>query len=359
MAGQLINTTSGVSSPLKMPNAYNFQLQDPNGANFWIEEVDNESPGSDDFGTKYSRSVLVGWVADDQMYDVVNSALGYSYAAKAGATTVLKRVNPIWHPRFPNLFAARVSDAHGNKFASTSNQLTNNPSNNGLGIKKYANYNRRKVTIEFAPLRYTILEDNVCGNIEYNRNVDYATKPNIYDVNVQVGNFYFVEGAASPPVDIAFPGEINFFECKTTFAATWRQVPEDFICDVSTIFANPSQITNCVGKVNDAAFGGFAAGTLLLLEPEIDRYVSGTLRTEDGRTPVYMYDVFLPIVYFDPKHYGSVRGHNLKPWYNASLSSVSTEQVTYYLVTAKKGDATGQRIYGAADFSKLFKAYNA
>ncbi len=366
--GRLININGGQAGVLKLPGKYNFTI-DWNPANpvvpdnCWTEKIDNESPNVDEWGVKFASSTLVGYVNDDAMYDMVNSALGYSYTDTANGYAVLRRVNPICHPKYKNLYAARVTDSQGNKFESRTTSIVPPQNNAGLGINKYANYKIRKVKIQFQPLRFPILEDTELqglGGGEYLRNTEYGTKPNVYDVTMQTGQFFFVEGAAGnpgPPNAKSFPGELNFFEVKTTFNVNWRAVPENFLCDTSFIFSYPTKLVAAAGKVNSVAFGNYPAGTLLILEPEIDRYISGTLRTEDGRTPVFMYDVMLPIIHFDPPTYNNAKafqGHNLKPYWATGVTSL-----VYYLVTSNDSNTTGIRIYSSYDYNKVFKSWDS
>ncbi len=341
-------------SPVLRPNIFDMGQTSSTASSFWIEKIDNESPASNEWSTRYARSTLYAYIPDGDtaLYNFTNTVLGYTYTT---ADRKLKRVNPQAHPKYPALYAQKITSATGIVFES---KQTGQPPPPQVGaLSQYAKYKRNLVSVDFAPPRYPVFEDTDPEIVpsattgEFRRYVDYDTTSNVYDVTIQTGQFKFADGSAGAPLGKTFPGEINFFEVKTTFSLRWRLLPQDFVYNTIDypVFPYPVKPGAASARVNSAAIWGYPAGTLLLLEPEIDRYVSGTLRNGDGRTPFFMCDVTYPIIHFDPPHYGSTyRGHNLKPWWKTGDTTI-----TYYLVT-NDGTSTGIRIYGEYDFSKLF-----
>ncbi len=352
MAGLLTN----------IPNKFNFTLQVATdrpsnrvaGTNFWLEHVGNNSPGGDEFSSKFARSTLYAYVPDeaDVMFDFINSVLGFSYVDG----TTLKRINPLQHPKYRNLWASRITDSRGIQYEQR--KTTNNIAPPQL--REYAGYDRRLCAVEFAPVRWKLKEDSDVKidtgsgveTREWLRNVEHDNNPKVYDVSITPENqqFFYQEG---PPVDKGFQGEINYLEVKSSITLRWRNVPETFVYDtVSYDFGLATKISAAAGKVNSATWAGYPAGTLLLLEPEIDRYLSGTLYSIDGTDPKMMCDVMLPIIHFDPPNLGTYKGHNLKPWWGTETSFI------YYLVTNKKANASAIRIYQSYDFKKLFEHWS-
>ncbi len=355
---------------LKVPNAYDFNQTATDGSSFWIEEIANISPAAEEWSAKFANCTLYAYVSDfnsQSGYDFINSVLGYAYVE---ADKTLKRVNPIQHPKYPNLRATRITDSRGIVYTSRSTT----PADLGgfLGPQEFAKYNRRLVAVEFAPCPYKLLdgsdiEDSDGKQLEWYRNVVFNVEPNIYDVTIQVGTFKYAEGAAGNPgpvgpLYVQFPGEVNFLEVKTTLELVWKLVPEDYIMNTvlgeatpgtGEEFPVPTKISAAAGKVNSAIFDKKPIGTLLILEPKIDRYLSGTLRSQDNDTPVFMCDVILPIVHFDPATYGNFKGHNTKPWWNKAAGTF-----TYHLVSSDGSSTATARIYQEYDYKKIFEHWS-
>lgn len=379
-----------------------------NSSGGWIEQIGNHSPGTDEVSPKFANSTIFGWCSSNatSRYNFDNSVVGYHWV---DGSLRLRRSLPIRHPRKPQLHAVKVFDAKGVKFQGRNTaEITNE------GITTYANYDRTQVGIEFIPLKYNVFgDDDIMGVIaddgkvtmvgppfpdnaiplEYLRYVEVDPETNIYDVSIQTGQFVFAEGAANAPKSIKFPGELNYLEVKTTFMLTWRYVPQDFVFAPTTIFPYAPKIPQIAGRINSREFAGFPAGTLLCLEPKIDRYQSGSLRAtkvvdnSDGTTtlryvPYFYADISLPIIHFDPPHYSqNERGHNVKPWWNQSPGNASwvleqsltgafsaasqklstndpgVSSLVYYLVTSD-GTTTGVRIYGSYDYYKFFQHWS-
>ncbi len=326
-------------------------------SNLWREQIGNISPGSSEWSAKFGRDTLYAYVPNEpgSWYSFINSVLGYAYVEN---DNTIKRVNPIQHPKFRNLNASRITDARGVQYERR--QDTPIGDSNYNGPPQYAAYDRTLCAVEFAPCPYPlydvedITDPTTHARQEWLRNVQFDVEPNIYDVTIQVGNFTWAEGSANNPKDKQFPGEVNYLEVKTTFNLIWKLVPEDFVLDYvsHTLMGFPTKIILGGGKVNSASFDGYDAGTLLLLEPKIDRYLSGTLQPSIGRIPIFMCDVILPIIHFDPVVYSSFKGHNTKPWWNKADNTLK-----YHLVTAD-GTTTGRQIYGSFDFKKLFEHWS-
>lgn len=103
-------------------------------------------------------------------------------------------------------------------------------------------------------------------------------------------------------------------------------------------------IAQAMGKVNDAAFDGYEAGTLLCNEPDIEPIV----------LPIgeIAYDVHFHFRYL-PKYdlSGTPRGHNwfLRCWTQAGVTSIDYRRVN------TKSDGTGTDVFPTFNFMKLFR----
>ena len=341
-------------TPIVEPQAYDFTRTDPTSSSFWIEQIGNQSPNSDEVSPRYAKRTLYAYTSNDRvsMYAFENRCLGYHYV---NSSLELVRIPPQAHPKFPQCYATKISSIQGIKFDGKSEGIP--PNWQSAGLQSTADYARNLVAVDFAPPRYAIYPDDAdeiyegITRLEYLRYVEYESKTNVYDVTIPTGRFSFAEGDVGNPKGKAFPGEVNFFEVKTTFSLRWRLVPEDFIMDLENYgLGNPTKIAAAAGHLNATEFMGFPAGTLLLLEPEIERFVSGTLRRSD-KIPMYYSDVVLPMVHFDPPlGAGSPfqHGHNNKPWWKSGASDLK------YYYTSSNGGTTGIPIYGTYEFANIF-----
>ncbi len=348
---------------VKIPGEWNFAGQvaadDPavRASSYWIEKIGNESPGSEEIATKFARAVIPVYVPDDAnfFYDFINNVLGYSYLQDDGT---LVRKNPIQHPRYPNLRAARITNGRGLQYESRKTSWDNATE----GPTEYASYDRRLAFVEFQPPAFALYSDDDITTDddviqEWQRYTICDVDPKVYNVSIQTGTFKWAEGSAGNPNGKQFPGEVNFMEVKTSFNVIWKNVPEDFVLDVvnHTLMPYPTKIIAAAGRVNSAIFDGYPIGTLLMLEPKIDRYLSGTLIYNNViRMPVMMCDVILPIIHFDPPVYGSFKGHNTKPWWNKADNTF-----LYHLVSTDGSSTTTGRIYGEYDYKKIFEHWAA
>ncbi len=355
------NYTPTINRP-SVPTPYDFTqtvIQFPDGSfasNAWIEQIGNHSPSTEETAAKFKSASLYAFVPDDPVayYSFEVGCLGGSYVESDGT---LKRVLPIQHPKDPKLRAIRIGGTQGLKFEGRKDGQ--GPTDAALA--KYASYNRRLVRVDFAPPAWNIVTDAgvVVDGVaqEWKRNVSSDPDTKIYIVSRgNTGDFKFAEGVDNDPKGKGFQGEVNFPEVKTDLNLVWKYVPLDYLADTSKLFPFARKVIAAAGKVNSEEFEGYAAGTLLLLEPRVDKYLSGTLRynnpvTGEAAPPYYMCDVYLPIIHFDPPSFSSTyRGHNLKPWLKGS-------SFMYHLATSN-GSVDGATLYGAYDFKKIFEFWN-
>lgn len=346
------------ATPIVTPSNYDFQTTSTSNSSFWIEHVGNTSPQSDEVSPRYAHRTLYAYVSNDRvaMYNFENNVLGYHYV---DSSLTLRRVPPQAHPKHPSCYAIKVSQIQGVKFDGKQEELPPAAQLNA-GLKDAAKYKRNLVAVEFAPPKYPVYTDDdpkILGfddeRFEYLRYLEHDQQTNVYDVVIPTGRFKFAEGTSGNPLGKVFPGEVTFYEVKTTYSLKWRLVPEDFIIDyVNYDFGYPTKINAAAGHVNATKFCGFPAGTLLLLEPEIERYVAGALRRSDGK-PMFYADVVLPIVHFDPPLGVSAgseiqKGHNNKPWWK------SGDTTLHYYMVSSDGTSTGIRVYGSYEFADIF-----
>lgn len=425
-AGKFISQNKPIRQRAEEPGPYNFHILNANsdpafenadGTQFggWIEQIDNESPAGYEVSQRFAHATLYAFVPNtsDAMYRFQNAVLGWHVTA--ADFSHIKRTNPIQHPRYRNLWAYKVSEARGRRYTDRLSDISPASGGSMKGPTHYASYHHTLMAVEFKPNPTGFLmpeleeievrnpEDDTAYYHEGYRYLEYETRTNIYDVTIQTGQFAFQEGPNNDPKSKVFPGEINFLEVKQSFTLRWRLVPEDFVCDTTNFhLGRPRKLNTAAGKVNSKPFMGYPAGTMLMLEPDLDRYASGCLRASPAQAqaingdgtirqqverPFQMCDVIIPLIHFDPPHFSeNNRGHNLKPWRRDTTTAASTvlpwqvwrpefvapfmledppaeppvapePQMLYYLVKYTKADGTvtETKIYGEYDFNKCFQ----
>ena len=102
---------------------------------------------------------------------------------------------------------------------------------------------------------------------------------------------------------------------------------------------NTAAIDACVGRVNSVLFDGYyPPGTLLMLAPETERYV-----THYGE---YAYDVIFHLNY---------RSTGWNKFFRGSLTPPAFQEVSPDGAVHAEPAADGVHLYNSADFAQLFR----
>jgi hypothetical protein len=326
----------------------------------WLERVANYSPWNDVFSIESQETSLVIDIPFENRYLFIPWALGYAWVDGNG---FLNRINPIQHPYYPWMRAARIAHIGvrycGSKLFTQDWDAVGNTAGNSTATTGTARYKLARFTIGFANYPWNFIEDSElvgsAAGAEWCRNTYWQENPTAQMLAAEGGastlgypvslpntwnadHLYYPAATIGPPPQ---PGN-NFRAAFGTvvpqirYVLHWKWVPYDYL------YSNriPANLMASVMKLNlGTAFGCFPEGTLLFEPPKITKYVF-PIRT--AGLVSYLCDVELPFVYMDPPQgltnastsvgYG-IRGHNLTPnrgdnlWY-PSYRSVGTDPVT-------------------------------
>lgn len=278
-----------------------------------------------------------------QLNDTVRQILGWS---QTNADNTLTRNLPARHPRFYWLWAQKVSSINLLSFTGKAP--------GGGGAAQYADYNYAIITIQFWSPPYEILPDGKPGG-EYQRYITKQFQPTT-EVLTLTGQFQFTPGNGAPLIQTASP--MGLVITKMRIVMKWFQVPDDFVFSAggSNNGGTPTGIINGIGKVNNAAFMGYPANTLLLEAPQFEPVnqpceptyclLAGNPNAPNNNliSVPRAWNVTIPMMYFSPQYVQAVNpGHNSAPWKDGNWYSIQS-------VTAPNNPP-----YGSYDYTKIFK----
>ncbi len=273
----------------------------------YLEQVKSVSPGQAGFSMQGGRATLQLFADDDNLLDRIREILGGTEAGmningnQAGPYG-LHRALPKAHPKFPWLFAERISNivGYGNPEKTESDLSTNAEV---PPFQDYAEYPWYLLTVEFTPRPYVLCQDNKISQYSFNwykadgnpaisgtpynaptqvpsvyadewmRYTDVEITPASEWITANRGQFLFDVSDGSPPSQVeAGNGQIRMLYQKRVVTFRWYQVP------YSHITHQRSNIAAGLGYVNQRDFTGpdgsfFAAGTLLFFAVKVNRYV--------------------------------------------------------------------------------------
>lgn len=294
----------------------------------------------------------LGWTGDSQAtmtIDVlwedfengkaIQGILGYAYQDKA--TLKLRRYLPMRHPVLNNMAAVRIQSVQGVMWTGKAS---------GKAYGPHSQYWAARLTVVFQSTTFVMLDDakidsDYAGS-EFYRFVDKRRTPRVEAINREQGSFKWVEGGGSGPVvNDPIPFGCSQTLVKVQWTWRWLFVPEAYLFDSS---GGTPKIDAGLGCVNSAAFGGYPAGTLLLLDAPTEPVPSPIPLPEYPLWyPQRLFNVNFAISYFKPDKGGSAEGHNLLPWIDGK----------WYLV--KDFNSGARTLYKEYDFAKLFQAATA
>lgn len=329
-----------------------------------------------------SGAGMWGGPGDSPGESVITEILG---TATVG-TRRLYRVMPLAHPLFPWMYAYRIASIQGiGKPSSTQ------ASGDGYEVDTItattASYPYYEIVVEFAPRMYAVTEDEMVDNYsltwyntdgtttttqvyrEWARFTDYEIRPAPEIITGQQGQSYFVKdlSAISPfttadrPHSQTFQGLPRIVSPRAQIVFKWMQVPFSYIDSGSSF------IMAHIGKINQNAWYGWPAGSLLYEGVNVRRYTppAPQLRIPDDAldtTAQKLCDIEFNFTYVK-RSQSSVpslsgingswvaAGHNLLPWFG--------DREFYYAIYPDQSDladtSTWYPTYESVPFEILFQ----
>jgi hypothetical protein len=318
-------------------------------------------------GTRMTRVIDVPWA---QYAYAVQDILGYAQVYNTGlaepnAAMILRTV-PWAHPDFLSdgnqfLYATKISRVMPHGLPDQANGQPANvfaPGYSVMSPQISNNYKFARFTIEFETLPYDIRTDNdplvqtlvgatlITDESRLNRYVTKLVNPSADYVSLGIGVMKYAGGGAAGSVVQFAPGKIAV---NHDFEFRWELVPKEAVPSLAidpTLSATEAAVEACLGKVNQDAFAGYPAGTLLLLAA-----VMTPIRSPIGRR---IYTVGYRMKYFNPGHhkiFGPVNGTT------GGWVEISSDGTAYAIQGPNPGPVTpdGKHIYDVCDMTTLFK----
>jgi hypothetical protein len=228
---------------------------------------------------------------------------------------------------------------------------------------RYASYDQLEVTFQFETMPFTYKTDEETTE-EYERYVYKRMEPGYESIYIEGGtgdegafkfdNIY-TSGTEPPGSKVSFHNGKTVPLQVARVLWTWYDVPLDFITNSDGKFTNFMGVSGDatkpggIGRVNDAAFGGYPAYTLLMDVPSID-IRPNPIPPDISTTAKYLANVTFVFHYMEPPQdqlgtgVSTNLGHNMamwrfdRKWYPVSVNGAGTE-----------------RVYKTFDFKKLFR----
>lgn len=330
----------------------------------FIEYVQSYSPGSASFGMEGGRATLQLDVLAADLDDAIVQLLGACEPSRLGG---LNRTMPKAHPRFPWMFAQTISNIQG--FGVTT-QTAAEADLEATTLEQFAEYPRYRLTVEFLPRMYPVLEDNKItsssvsytddsGNpasktcyTEWERFTDYDILPQPQEITAQYGQMKFIrDDHPTEPSGNTFHGFPRILINNSQIRFRWIQVPFSYLDSSS------SYLTRYAGYINQQDWYGWPAGSLLYRGCTARRYVPPVPArlVENGATTfsiAKLCDIEM-IFDFTERTIGSAAtaaasnyiaaGHNLMPWIQ--------DRKFYYVISNSSNAPT----YLSVPFQLLFQ----
>lgn len=268
--------------------------------NVTVERVAGRSPTTHGFSrTGGSRGVekrIYGNKGDNaniptfasQIHETITEILGTTKVHPSGVGKKLLRTMPKASPLCPWLYAERISDLVG--LGQWDKSTVVQP----LGVEAFdeaAFYETYEMTIEYQQRPYLLCGDDEIDDTgtvtwilpdgttksgaalgyanEWLRYTDVDRVPQGEFITAQAGRFVFdVPGNAVIDLTKAGDGQIKMMLQREALKITWFEVPYEYIHHGTV----KSYISQVIGHVNQNAWFGFDAGSLLLLGCGITRY---------------------------------------------------------------------------------------
>jgi hypothetical protein len=248
------------------------------------EKIATISPSKASFSTGGGAATMEVVIPRVSIGSYIQNILGSVEKAGDGS---LKRKLPAAHPYYDWLYATRISNIEGITPDGLS-EASNYQRIIQTHFKDVAIYKYYKLTIEFEPRPYLIIDDaslagqreqkvhyynlandstNYIDCKEWYRFVEISLEPGAELLTTAVNNFVFVTTGASPnqvPVSNQNGGGVNITISKPVMKLKWYFVPYEVVFS--------KNIEDALGKVNQYLFFNYTAGSLLFKGVEVEKY---------------------------------------------------------------------------------------
>lgn len=297
---------------------------------FWEDVTDIQQLGAQfEMGqSAIPQTIRINWSDQEQ---AIEDILGTHFVTG----TELIRVTPLQHGIFTNMYATKVSIVGGYR-ASGKFDI-------GYG-NDCAQYLYAVLQIAYNTLPFSIGQNG--GFSEYDRYTVTLAVPGAEFVKTPNVQQFLWASSVNPPDG---PGNgtqsVQFQQTrllpKADVSVDWYYVPDGWIFNGGI----PSNILNCVGKVNSLDFGNYPAGTLLCAPPTFTPIIMPIYTNAPADPPYRLWNVRFNFKYFNPPQNNEEEngepGHNTAPW---------TDGLFYPNVTEKGNN----RLYDTENFYTLF-----
>jgi len=347
----------------------------------WLEIIDSgNSPSSSHFTNDVQEATLVGYIPWNKQRSAIAYFLGF---AQVNSNFTLHRANPEAHPNFPMLYAYEISFTPFNPNINPANPSAPlqfvSPwygTGNQTVTLNIAFHTYVVCTVRFRNFRYSFIDDSLITDprMEWMRNVFLDLDPSVEALSADgIGQLTFAEnaggGIGGPKAGTTpFPAPLAELLAKATFTLNWLNVPFEFL-SVETDYFYPSNIIDCLGKVNSQEFpfnsnDPFFPGQLLF---DSVKFTQKTfpVAAADPSSPLVSVDVAMSLKYFDPpKGNTTVNspyfGHNLMPWRGGKLQGLDIPDPTggLYFYATRGGTLDGPPLLQCIDFNNIFISPN-
>lgn len=351
-----------------------------------FERVGSRSPGSFGVGMEGGRAVMPYLMPNEGseiLQAQIQAILGYVEPLPSGR---LGRGLPKAYPLCPWLYASRITNIVGIGRAVATELALPELEVEPISASAAA-YPYYELTVEFTPRMYAVFSDNWVQSEtlayylpdgapdqktiyrEWTRFTDYEIVPNPELITAQQGHSFFVTSTAaispysvaSPPHSYPFQGFPRIVSPRAAILFRWFQVP------FSYVDSDNSYLDQHIGKINQRAWYGWPAGSLLYEGFKAKRYVPPVpdLVQEEGTTEFStekLCDIeftfnFVRRTQASVPDFSAINpswiasGHNLLPWFGDR----DFYHAVYPRQTAINNTALWQPTYDSVPFELLFQ----
>lgn len=305
----------------------------------WAENVADGDQSDAAFSTREQRAAMVIQF-EEKDYDSLLPGAILGYPRRGNGQ--LNRVIPLQHPLFTWLFATAITTIKGRGY------------DGAAGNTGRTNYPRQFFGVAFTSVPFDVLTDAEVRDTgqpqEWTRWTDIQGVARTQAISRDPGSFAFDDtGTAGAPTTDVKAG-IAILHTVTGLKVLWYEVPRNYIFS-ETKLGHAANFVACAGRLNDAEFLGWPAGTLLCESPDFtpteapvppSLMVPGVLDRSCPRT----YTVGINLKAFE--HGGPSA---VEPGWNA----YPTAGGQFYRIRTKETDPADRRTqYQTASFKTMF-----
>lgn len=326
----------------------------------WAQYITkNGTPVGDTAAAAYGEGMranfTIGVFADDLLQAIQDIVGTHEFNS---ATGLLDRTPAVQHPLYPQLRAEGINSIVPQKsLGKTTDDET------GLVRSEWGYY---WLAITFACPDYVIMDDATLEEVysrprqEWQRYVvPRAQNASTYLVRPANNMFYTLTGGNGPGDEVAVVQDLQVLVSTQEISLEWMLVPVDGLFGGGGV-RTPANVLAGVGKINDAEFAGYPAGTLRLNSADTEPMKSPVNVGGDPGiyVPPLLARVRLSLTYFNPPYGGTgspgTGDDEYLPWNLVPFPGpVPFGNGQWFLVTSEK-DGTGTELYETYPFPNLF-----